>query len=439
MSEVSRDFYQQRFPLPALPGGIQQADYMAKTQDKSPQFAVVIPSYHEDGNIRLLDSLASCYPPLRPAWVTIVLNFPEGSSEEIQSHAHSQQRVIEEWQKANLPDWMVLCVISAFQIPQKKAGVGLSRKIGLDNVILNPLFPLDSGVLVCLDADCVVSKDYFRELEKHFESHPEISGCSIGYKHRLDAPGKNQLEAIKQYELHLKLYTRFVQSTGCPFGYHTVGSSMCVKGSEYIKQGGMNVRKAGEDFYFLQKFMKNGIFSRLNKALVFPSSRVSHRVPFGTGRAMSEMAKENGYSYFTYPYEIFKILGDLIKNLPEYYISGDFSSLKLHPCLLDYCTSITDLDQQMHRARIQSDTYDKFLKQFFASMDAFWIMKWANHSVNQWTCKTPVIKVDQSYLQHYQTSEANEGASNDVTELLAHIDQLDSYLPVTDPLCRSKD
>jgi hypothetical protein len=61
---------------------------------------------------------------------------------------------------------------------------------------------------------------------------------------------------------------------------------MAVRSDAYQKQNGMNKRKAGEDFYFLQKLIPLGNFTVLKTTKIIPSPRVSDRVPFGTGRAM---------------------------------------------------------------------------------------------------------------------------------------------------------
>ncbi|MEZ4848575.1 MAG: hypothetical protein R3B93_08135 [Bacteroidia bacterium] len=72
--------------------------------------------------------------------------------------------------------------------------------------------------------------------------------------------------------------------------FHCVGSSMAVRSIAYQKRGGMNRRKAGEDFYFLQKFIAEGTLAELSTTKVIPSPRASEKVPFGTGRAIKKLA-----------------------------------------------------------------------------------------------------------------------------------------------------
>jgi hypothetical protein len=56
-----------------------------------------------------------------------------------------------------------------------------------------------------------------------------------------------------------------------------------------MKCGGMKVRKAGEDFYFLQELAKTTGVEVIDRVLVFPSPRISARTPFGTGQAVREL------------------------------------------------------------------------------------------------------------------------------------------------------
>jgi hypothetical protein len=86
------------------------------------------------------------------------------------------------------------------------------------------------------------------------------------------------------------LYLRYVvEGLGLaryPGALHTVGSAMAVRVDGYQAQGGMNRRQAGEDFYFLNKFLRIGRIRQAQGGLVRPAPRVSDRVPFGTGAAM---------------------------------------------------------------------------------------------------------------------------------------------------------
>ncbi len=75
----------------------------------------------------------------------------------------------------------------------------------------------------------------------------------------------------------------------------------------------MNKREAGEDFYFLGKLAKIGGIDYLKETCVYPSARVSTRVPFGTGkrveRFLTGVAEDE---YRLYDPQIFSVLADLL-------------------------------------------------------------------------------------------------------------------------------
>ena len=74
---------------------------------------------------------------------------------------------------------------------------------------------------------------------------------------------------------------------------------VCTAGG-YVAVRGMNRRRAGEDFYFLDKLAKIDKMGRINTTTLHPSPRPSRRVPFGTGKRIISFAegKENDYSLY---------------------------------------------------------------------------------------------------------------------------------------------
>ncbi len=54
-------------------------------------------------------------------------------------------------------------------LPRKHAGVGLARKIGMDQAVLRFAAVHNfRGIIVNLDADSVCNKNYFTEILNHF-------------------------------------------------------------------------------------------------------------------------------------------------------------------------------------------------------------------------------------------------------------------------------
>ncbi len=89
-------------------------------------------------------------------------------------------------------------------------GVGLARKTGMDEAVRR----FDSindpdGVILNLDADCLVDTNYFVSVYKEFFRKKRRSACSIYFEHPL-MTGMIFLEVfinhITLYELHLRYY-----------------------------------------------------------------------------------------------------------------------------------------------------------------------------------------------------------------------------------------
>jgi len=280
-------------------------------------------------------------------------------------------------------------VIEAFNLPAKKTGVGLARKIGMDLAIkrLKEAGSFKDGVIVCLDGDCTVEKNYILEIERYFRE-TKANGCSIYFEHPL--AGENA-EAIIDYELFLRYYTNALRWCGYPYAFQTVGSSMAVSALAYEKQGGMNTRKAGEDFYFLTKIIQLGGFGDLVTTTVNPSSRKSERVPFGTGREMTEW--EQNKQLLSYCPDLFielKKVFELVDRFREH--ENPIALLhenKIHSAFISYFET-HELNKNVAEAKFNTSTNEAFRKRFFVWMGAFQIMKLLNELSSSTFQKVPI-------------------------------------------------
>ena len=251
--------------------------------------SVVIPCFNETELINCLQSIFDGEPTLYPTEILVVINASQNSSPEIkaQNEISLQNAIL--WEQSHRKNNLSFQFIN-LELPFKDAGVGLARKIGMDEAVRrfeNSKFK-NEGVIVCLDADCTVEKNYLQAIEKHFLENLNAVGASIQFAHLYTSlPAKEKI-AIVHYELFLRYYVNGLRLAQHPFAFHTIGSSMAVRNLAYQKQGGMNKRKAAEDFYFLQKVFVLGNFTEINSTCVYPSARISERVPFGTGKAVGD-------------------------------------------------------------------------------------------------------------------------------------------------------
>jgi hypothetical protein len=103
--------------------------------------------------------------------------------------------------------------------------------------------------------------------------------------------------------------------------------------------GGMNTKKAAEDFYFLQKLAKHYKINRINSTRVKPSARESWRVPFGTGRSITDYTI-NQKNILLYDADVYVILKNWLELLySDLSLNTQLALLeakKIHPELHNY-------------------------------------------------------------------------------------------------------
>lgn len=196
---------------------------------------------------------------------------------------------------------------SGFEMPDKEGGVGFARKIGMDLALT--LFDYNSEMqklIICLDADCTVSENYITAIVDYFNNNT-CSAAVVNYQHPLDDEDSNPA-AIICYEIFLRYYQLGLSYANSSYAFHTIGSTMICDTESYIKIGGMNKLKAAEDFYFLEKLAKITDIHHIKNAFVYPSSRSSFRVPFGTGQRVNRFLSQVRDEYLLYDPKSFTLL-----------------------------------------------------------------------------------------------------------------------------------
>jgi len=340
--------------------------------------SVVIPCHREEGLADTLASLWSCTPPRLPAEVIVVVNGSGADSAETRAINERTAAEAREWIAAQGSGLVSFHVIHVTDLPPRHAGVGLARKVGMDEAVRRlAATTTGEGVIVCLDADCVVDDNYLAEIEGHFLGHPRTTGCSVYFEHPVGDAGTDPAlrEGIVRYELFLRYYKQALAWCGFPYPYHTVGSSMAVRSGAYARQGGMNRRQAGEDFYFLHKLFPLGPFSELNTTRVIPSPRPSDRVPFGTGRAMRAWLAGDRSGLAAYDFRTFADLRTLFGAVPGLY--RDNPSGNLPESVRTYLTE-ERFPSKLEELRSNSATEAAFVKRFFGWFDGFRVLKFAH-------------------------------------------------------------
>ena len=358
---------------------------------------VVIPAYNEPDLIKTLQSLEKCEKPDRPIEIIVVFNHPENASSEIK---HQNLKYYDETFKFTKSDNLKYkyYLIEAFDLPEKIAGVGLARKIGMDEAVYR-LGKNADGLIVCLDADCTVSSNYLVAIEQHFIHYKNSPGASIYFEHPLQYSDSNLALGIVQYELHLRYYNQLIKYTGHPFAFHTVGSSMVVRSWAYQKQGGMNKRKAGEDFYFLQKIMLLDHFSEIKNTVVCPSPRISDRVPFGTGKAQGDWVDKQKEKHFTYSPEVAKVLKKLFEMVAEKGNQMVEIAISEIPEQIINFIGLEAWELKMKELARNTSNDKAFVKRFYAWFNLFMILRFVHYYRDKYEANIPVMEAAKRLLE----------------------------------------
>ena len=235
---------------------------------------VIIPVFNDPDIFATLDSLCCCSVMNIKAGVLIVVNHSEVCPQEIKTRNIGLSDTLKRYVRDRQTDRLRFEVVEAFDLPAKYAGVGLARKIAMD---LSAAFFYRNGridaPILSLDADTWVEPNYLEEVVRYFQEK-SVAGVSIAYAHRLEEADMTvqAREAIMKYELYLRYYRLALEYTGHPHAYHCIGSAFAVRTLDYVAQGGMNKRQAGEDFYFLQKLIATGRYATLHFRVYHPQA-----------------------------------------------------------------------------------------------------------------------------------------------------------------------
>ncbi len=345
------------------------------------KLSIVIPCYDEPDLLSTLNSLCDCYLPRYPVEVLLVFNC--GSHEaEVRESNRQALTAVTAWAQQQQTEKLHLHCLWADDLPPKHAGVGLARKIGMDEA-LRRFAQLDyRGMIVCLDADCTVAPDYLQVLEQ-VQTEQSPGSCTICFEHRPEQMKEAALqEGIVYYELFLRYYVNALAYSGYPFSMHTIGSCMAARADIYALSGGMNRRKAGEDFYFLHKVVPLGDFCKVDATCVFPSGRLSHRVPFGTGRAQQDWLQDPEKRSHSYHYDTFRDLNAFLVVVSSLYAADKDTYLRImeaQPETVQDFMAKQNLSERIYEIKANSGSFERFHKRFFAWFDGFKALKFVHY------------------------------------------------------------
>ncbi|NQU67901.1 MAG: hypothetical protein HQ510_08175 [Candidatus Marinimicrobia bacterium] len=265
---------------------------------------IVIPAYAEFNSLPdTLESLQHQSPNLlKNTAVIVIVNNGESADETVQKNNESTLIYLR-----NSRFSFDLGVVDAFSpglaFPDKIAGVGVARKIGLDLALS---YSEPDTLLLSTDADCTFEKNYLQHIWDDRREN-KWQAAVVGFFHRRSSEQMMD-EAITHYENFLVKTADKMKNAGSIYGYPAVGSTMVTTAAAYVSVGGMPRKKATEDFYFLQELAKFCDVRWIREVLIHPSARPENRVYLGTGFRMVQARSGVDMSLLHYSDNAFKIL-----------------------------------------------------------------------------------------------------------------------------------
>ncbi len=365
-----------------IQNNIVYPEFIKSEVPASLEMIVIIPCLNEPEIIRTLESLWSCDPVSSCCEVVVAVNNSADSSQEIKDFNLKTFQELLNWKGENDRPNLILQPICAVEVSAKHAGAGMARKIVMDEAIRRfAALNRPNGIIVSLDADCLVSANYLTEIERVFKDK-SCFAATINFRHRFEEiEDIKQQKGIRLYEDYLRYYKEALDYAGFPNSIYTIGSAFAVRADAYVKQGGMNRRHAGEDFYFLHKLTQLGRLTEIQDAFVFPSARVSDRVPFGTGAAMTKWMDDAGDLTLTYNFAAFADLKQLFGRVDSLCNSNpeeiDVSVSCLPTSIQEYLSGIF-FKKKLIEINRNSSTPDAFRKRFFQFFDGLMILRFLN-------------------------------------------------------------
>jgi len=404
---------------------LKESTTRALTIDTDPvnhlKYVVVIPCYDEEDILHTLNSIYMAHPPEGGIEVIIVVNSSESDTLDVVSRNQTSFRQIKKWNDTLNSPHIQFHPIYLDNLADKEAGPGIARKTGMDTALLRiKQSGCEDGHIISLDADCEIKPNYFTTIEQTLKEQKKVNAGIIYFEHPLEGNkcSSANYQAAANYELFLRYYNRGLAFAGFPYPFHTIGSAFFVRAEAYAKQGGMNKRKAGEDFYFLNKIFQLGHIHEVNKTCVIPSPRPSERVLFGTGPEIKKMSANHKMEYKVYDPNYFKILQSFFNTtLSEFYKR---SIDKIDDILKDQSLELmnflgkNNFKKEIKRLKDNCASEQTFRKQFFHWFNGLRVIQFM-HSVHEdENKKVPVFEASRYLLKQMGVNDD----SKNVYELL---------------------
>ena len=272
-------------------------------------YFIIIPIFNEYNY--LLNTLKSINNQknslLNNTLVVLVINNSIDSNQSIKKNNDSTNKMVKAYNFDY--EYIVLDYYSVgYELPTKKSGVGVARKIGMDYCLK---YSNKNSLLFCLDADTLISKKYLCQIVEYYHV-TDFNTCVVNFFHQKSSNFKIE-KAIRLYEKALYSIANKIKECKSPYGYVSMGSTIICKVKAYIAVGGMPQKSAAEDFYFMQALAKYNSINFIDDSLVYPSSRLEMRVYLGTGFRLLQYNKNDFFLDLNFSDNCFNTIKNIIE------------------------------------------------------------------------------------------------------------------------------
>lgn len=206
----------------------------------------------------------------------------------------------------------------------KDQGVGHARRELMD---FSSNRAEEKDIILSLDADTQIPETYIAQVRRSFQIFPKAGALSIPFYHKSVGDELMQ-KAILRYEMYMRYYLLNLIRIKSPYAYTAIGSAMACTVKAYRRIGGLTPKISGEDFYFMMQLRKTGALIPYCKTLVYPSSRASDRVIFGTGTAVKYGLQNDWSRYIFYDLEAYDSIAKASETFSSYFEQGSENNRK---------------------------------------------------------------------------------------------------------------
>jgi len=250
-----------------------------------------------------------------------------------------------------------------------------------------------------MDADTIFEKRFVEVIVNAFEPFPKAVAMNFPYYHSLSG-NEFQDRALLRYELYLRNFMLNMLRINSPYAFTAFGSAIACRIKDYKAVRGFDTQTAGEDFYFLQKMAKYGKIKLYTDTKVFPSSRISERIAFGTGTALADFQKN---IYQRYPFFYFSSFENIHKT---YLLIGELFTKDIENEFLEFQKTNCNLYLDWHKLRKNFKTLPMFTKAFHHKIDGLRIFQYVRFAQSRLSMSDEVCLLafmNQFYPNKIQT------------------------------------